>query len=66
MSSLGEVLYLCRNDIEKLKIPIKEVIQVVEEAFLEKAEDELKYHPSLASTLKKTPSSTPCPPTYLK
>jgi ornithine cyclodeaminase/alanine dehydrogenase-like protein (mu-crystallin family) len=45
MSSLGEVLYLCRNDIEKLKIPIKEVIQVVEEAFLEKAEGRTEVPP---------------------
>ncbi len=45
MSSLGEVLYLCRNDIEKLKIPIKEVIRIVEEAFLEKVEGRTEVPP---------------------
>jgi ornithine cyclodeaminase/alanine dehydrogenase-like protein (mu-crystallin family) len=38
MSSLGEVLYLSRHDVEKLSIPMKEVIQAVEKAFREKAE----------------------------
>jgi ornithine cyclodeaminase/alanine dehydrogenase-like protein (mu-crystallin family) len=37
MSSLGEVLYLSRADVERLNISTKDVIRVVEEAFLEKA-----------------------------
>jgi ornithine cyclodeaminase/alanine dehydrogenase len=34
---MGDVLYLSRADIERLSISMKDVIQVVEEAFLEKA-----------------------------
>jgi len=45
MSSLGEVLYLSRCDIEKLNIPTKEVIRVVKEAFLEKAEGRIEVPP---------------------
>jgi len=45
MSSLGEVLYLSRCDIEKLNIPMKEVIRVVKEAFLEKAEGRIEVPP---------------------
>jgi ornithine cyclodeaminase/alanine dehydrogenase-like protein (mu-crystallin family) len=37
MSLMGDVLYLSRADIERLSISMKDVIQVVEEAFLEKA-----------------------------
>lgn len=37
MSQLGEVLYLSRSDVERLDIPINEIIGIVEEAFLEKA-----------------------------
>ncbi len=37
MSSSEEVLYLSRADVEKLRIPMREIIQIVEEAFLEKA-----------------------------
>jgi ornithine cyclodeaminase/alanine dehydrogenase len=37
MSSTGDVLYLSRADIERLSISMKDVIRVVEEAFLEKA-----------------------------
>lgn len=44
MSSL-EVLYLSRCDIEKLNIPMKEVIRVVKEAFLEKAEGRIEVPP---------------------
>jgi ornithine cyclodeaminase/alanine dehydrogenase-like protein (mu-crystallin family) len=45
MSPLGEVLYLSRHDVEKLSIPMKEVIQVVEKAFLEKAEGRTEAPP---------------------
>jgi len=45
MSSLGEVLYLSRHDIENLNIPITEVIRVVEKAFLEKAEGRTEVPP---------------------
>jgi len=45
MSSFGEILYLSRHDIEKLNIPITEVIRVVEEAFLEKAEGRTEVPP---------------------
>jgi ornithine cyclodeaminase/alanine dehydrogenase len=37
MESKGEFLYLSRADIEKLNIPMKEIIRIVEEAFHEKA-----------------------------
>lgn len=37
MSSMGDILYVSRTDIERLKISTKDVIQIVEEAFLEKA-----------------------------
>jgi ornithine cyclodeaminase/alanine dehydrogenase-like protein (mu-crystallin family) len=45
MSPLGEVLYLSRYDVEKLGIAIEEVIQVVEKAFLEKAEGRTEAPP---------------------
>lgn len=45
MSSLGEVLYLSRLQVERLKIPIREVIRVVEEAFQEKAEERVEVPP---------------------
>lgn len=45
MSSLREVLYLSRHDIENLNIPITEVIRVVEKAFLEKAEGRTEVPP---------------------
>jgi len=45
MSSLGEILYLSRHDIEKLDIPVKEVIRVVGEAFHEKAEGRIEIPP---------------------
>jgi len=45
MSSLGEILYLSRHDIENLNIPITEVIRVVEEAFIEKAEGRTEVPP---------------------
>jgi len=47
MSSLREVLYLSRHDIENLNIPITEVIRVVEKAFLEKAEGRTEVPPKL-------------------
>jgi ornithine cyclodeaminase/alanine dehydrogenase len=40
-----EVLYLSRRDVEKLSIPMKEVIQVVEKAFREKAEGQTEAPP---------------------
>lgn len=45
MSSLGEILYLSRHDIEKLNLPITEVIRIVEEAFIEKAEGRTEVPP---------------------
>jgi len=45
VSSLGEILYLSRHDIEKLNLPITEVIRVVEEAFIEKAEGRTEVPP---------------------
>lgn len=45
MGFLGEVLYLSRIDVEKLDIPMSEVIQVVERAFLEKAEGRAEVPP---------------------
>ena len=45
MSSSGEILYLSRHDIENLNIPMNKVIQVVEEAFLEKAEKRVEVPP---------------------
>ncbi len=45
MSSLGEVLYLPRQDIEKLNIPMKDVIRAVEKAFREKAEQRTEAPP---------------------
>lgn len=40
-----EVLYLSRVNVEKLKIPVKEVIQAVEEAFKQKAEGHAEVPP---------------------
>jgi ornithine cyclodeaminase/alanine dehydrogenase len=40
-----EVLYLSKADVEKLNIPIGEVIRVVEEAFLEKARGRVEVPP---------------------
>jgi ornithine cyclodeaminase/alanine dehydrogenase-like protein (mu-crystallin family) len=37
MGSLSYVLYLSRADVEKLRVPVEEIIRVVEEAFCEKA-----------------------------
>jgi ornithine cyclodeaminase/alanine dehydrogenase len=45
MNSLGNVLYLSRAEIDKLKISMAEVIEVVEEAFREKAEGKVETPP---------------------
>lgn len=45
MNSLGNVLYLSRAEIDKLKIPMAEVINVVEEAFREKARGNVEAPP---------------------
>lgn len=45
MSSFEEILYLSRHDIEKLNIPITEVIRVVGKAFLEKAKGRTEVPP---------------------
>jgi ornithine cyclodeaminase/alanine dehydrogenase len=37
MDSLGEVLYLAYADVERLNVPMKEIIRIVEDAFREKA-----------------------------
>jgi ornithine cyclodeaminase/alanine dehydrogenase len=37
MDSLGEVLYLPRVDVERLNVPMKEIIRIVEDAFREKS-----------------------------
>ncbi|MGA2310536.1 MAG: ornithine cyclodeaminase family protein [Candidatus Bathyarchaeia archaeon] len=37
MDPLGEFLYLSRSDVERLNIPMKEIVGIVEEAFREKA-----------------------------
>jgi len=45
LDSLEEILYLSRLDVEKLNIPINEVIRIVEEAFLEKAKGKVEVPP---------------------
>jgi ornithine cyclodeaminase/alanine dehydrogenase len=45
MRSSSEVLYLSRADVERLDIQMDEVIKVVEEAFLEKAEGRAEVPP---------------------
>jgi ornithine cyclodeaminase/alanine dehydrogenase len=45
MVSTAELLYLSREDVEKLNIPIAEVIRVVEEAFHEKAQGRTEVPP---------------------
>jgi ornithine cyclodeaminase/alanine dehydrogenase len=45
MTSLGNVLYLSRAEIDKLKISMAEVIKVVEEALREKAEGKVETPP---------------------
>ena len=45
MSSLGEILYISRLEVEKLGIQMREVIRVVEEAFREKAEGRTEVPP---------------------
>ena len=48
MSSLGEILYLSRNEVEKLNIHMRDIIRVVEEAFLEKAKGRVEVPPKPA------------------
>lgn len=45
MASMDKVLYLSRSDIEKLDIPTEEVINIVEESFLQKAEGKAEMPP---------------------
>jgi ornithine cyclodeaminase/alanine dehydrogenase-like protein (mu-crystallin family) len=45
MGSLGKLLYLSRDEIEKLNVSMKEVIKAVEEAFLEKAKGKTEAPP---------------------
>jgi ornithine cyclodeaminase/alanine dehydrogenase-like protein (mu-crystallin family) len=45
MDSSPELLYLSRADVEKLQIPMKEVIRIVEEAFIEKASGKTEAPP---------------------
>jgi len=45
MSSMGDILYVSRADIEGLKISTKDVIQIVEEVFLEKASGRTEVPP---------------------
>lgn len=45
MSSSGEVLYLSRFDVDGLNIPMIDVIEIVEEAFHEKAEGRVEVPP---------------------
>ena len=45
MNSLGEILYLSRLDVERLSVPIREVIRIVEEAFREKTEGRAEVPP---------------------
>lgn len=47
MNYAGTVLYLSRDDVERLCIPIDEVIQVVEDAFREKAKGKTEVPPKL-------------------
>ena len=45
MNSFGDVLYLSRAEIDKLRISMAEVIEVVEEAFREKAKKRVETPP---------------------
>jgi ornithine cyclodeaminase/alanine dehydrogenase len=45
MSRSRELLYLSRADVEKLSVPMKEVIKAVEESFLEKAKGRTEVPP---------------------
>ncbi len=45
VSSLGEVLYLSRSDVDRLGISVREVIRVIEAAFREKAEGRAEVPP---------------------
>jgi ornithine cyclodeaminase/alanine dehydrogenase-like protein (mu-crystallin family) len=45
LNSLGEILYLSRADVEKLDIPIGDVIHVVEAAFREQARGSVEMPP---------------------
>jgi len=45
VSSAGEVLYISRIDIEKLGIPMSEVLEAVEEAFHERADGKAEMPP---------------------
>ena len=47
MNSLGEILYLSQLDVERLNIPMNEVIRIVEEAFHEKASERVEVPPKL-------------------
>ncbi|MGD8506585.1 MAG: ornithine cyclodeaminase family protein [Candidatus Bathyarchaeota archaeon] len=65
MSGKGEILYLTRLDIEKLDIPIIEVIQVVEDVFREKAAGRTEVppkpgiHPQPDAFIHAMPASIP-------
>jgi len=45
VSSLREILYLSRSDVDELGISVREVIRVIEEAFREKAEGRTEVPP---------------------
>jgi ornithine cyclodeaminase/alanine dehydrogenase-like protein (mu-crystallin family) len=45
MNSLGDVLYLSRADVEELRVPIEDVIDVISEAFRQKAEGNAEVPP---------------------
>jgi len=45
MSSLGDLLYLSRAEIEKLDVSMEEIIKAVEEAFIEKAHGRAEVPP---------------------
>jgi len=47
MSSRKDILYLSRADVEKLKIPARMVIQLVEKAFHKKAESKVEMPPKI-------------------
>ena len=57
------ILYLSRQDVEDIDLPMLSIIDALEQMFRRKARAVSRCHRSLASIRGRTPSSTPCRPT---
>ena len=66
MSLSDTVLYLSRGDIERLGIPIEEVIRIVDNAFREKAAGKIEMPPKPGIHPKENAFIHALPPICLK